>query len=101
MREDNQNADPNSTCGVLQNVEDGFYFCPAYGFSTGITPYIQNVPDIWSFGRQFGSRNMAGWMRNFPLAREAPYPKLARLPTYQYECECHGADYFYGQVDET
>lgn len=66
MRGDIQNANPNSTYEVLQNVEDGFYICPAYGFSTGITPYVQDVLDIWSFGRQFGSRNMASRMRNFP-----------------------------------
>jgi hypothetical protein len=49
-----------STYGVLQNVEDGLYICPAHGFSTGFTPYVQNLPDIiWGFGGQLGSRNMA------------------------------------------
>jgi hypothetical protein len=76
---DNQNADPNSTCGVLQNAENGFYICPAHDFSTCVTPYVQDVPDIWGFG----SRNMTSWTRNFPLTREAPYPKPAWLPTYQ------------------
>jgi hypothetical protein len=70
-----------------KNVEDGFYVCPTHGFSTSISPYVPDVPGIWGFGRQFGSRNAARWTRNFSLAREAPYPKPARLPTSQYECK--------------
>jgi hypothetical protein len=38
---DIQNADPNSTCGVFQNLEYGCYVCPANGFQLALLPMFK------------------------------------------------------------